>query len=400
MTNETKNVPELRFPGFEDEWEETKIKNISNTFSGGTPASNKTSYYNGNIPFIRSGEIAKLSTELHINNNALQNSLAKLIEKGDLLFALYGATSGEVAISKIKGAINQAILCIRTSESVLFLYNFFKLKKDHILSVYIQGGQGNLSAKIVKNLSVNLPSIKEQQKIGDFFSKLDRQIELEEKKLEQLEAQKKGYMQRIFSQELRFKDENGNDYPEWEEKKIGDIAKIQNGYAFKSSLFVKAGLSILRISDITNSVVKKGTVYYPENIDIPKRFNIYKGDILIAMSGATTGKIGMYIDKEESMLNQRVGKFIPTKDTDNNFLYVYLSSAQFRQSLISLLVAGAQPNVSTKDLENITLDVPSYTEQQQIGYFFNKFDVLINNKKQKLNLLKQRKQGFLQKMFV
>ncbi|MGJ5712816.1 restriction endonuclease subunit S, partial [Staphylococcus auricularis] len=88
---------------------------------------------------------------------------------------------------------------MRTSESVLFLYNFFKLKKDHILSVYIQGGQGNLSAKIVKNLSVNLPSIKEQQKIGDFFSKLDRQIELEEKKLEQLEAQKKGYMQRIFS---------------------------------------------------------------------------------------------------------------------------------------------------------------------------------------------------------
>ncbi|PTH12288.1 restriction endonuclease subunit S, partial [Staphylococcus auricularis] len=124
------------------------------------------------------------------------------------------------------------------------------------------------------------------------------------------------------------------------------------------------------------------------------------GDILIAMSGATTGKIGMYIDKEESMLNQRVGKFIPTKDTDNNFLYVYLSSAQFRQSLLRLLVAGAQPNVSTKDLENITLDVPSYTEQQQIGYFFNKFDVLINNKKQKLNLLKQRKQGFLQKMFV
>lgn len=261
-------------------------------------------------------------------------------------------------------------------------------------------GVPSLSKATIKKIKKFIPKQIEQQKIGDFFSKIDRQIELEEKKIEQLEAQKKGYMQRIFSQELRFKDENGNDYPEWEEKKIGDIAKIQNGYAFKSSLFVKAGLSILRISDITNSVVKKGTVYYPENIDIPKRFKIYKGDILIAMSGATTGKIGMYIDKEESMLNQRVGKFIPTKDTDNNFLYVYLSSAQFRQSLLSLLVAGAQPNVSTKDLENITLDVPSYTEQQQIGYFFNKFDVLINNKKQKLNLLKQRKQGFLQKMFV
>ncbi|MGJ5712815.1 restriction endonuclease subunit S [Staphylococcus auricularis] len=124
MTNETKNVPELRFPGFEDEWEETKIKNISNTFSGGTPASNKTSYYNGNIPFIRSGEIAKLSTELHINNNALQNSSAKLIEKGDLLFALYGATSGEVAISKIKGELIKQYYALEPQNLYYFYITF------------------------------------------------------------------------------------------------------------------------------------------------------------------------------------------------------------------------------------------------------------------------------------
>lgn len=374
--------PELRFPEFIDEWEEQSLDNLIFVNSGKDYKHLKQ----GTYPVYGTGGYISSISEYLCDDLAIGIGRKGTINKPYLLIPPFWA-------------VDTLFYCTsKNNNDTLFLLNLFK--KINWKKYDESTGVPSLSKATIKKIKKFIPKQIEQQKIGDFFSKIDRQIELEEKKLEQLEAQKKGYMQRIFSQELRFKDENGNDYPEWEEKKIGDIAKIQNGYAFKSSLFVKAGLSILRISDITNSVVKKGTVYYPENIDIPKRFKIYKGDILIAMSGATTGKIGIYIDKEESMLNQRVGKFIPTKDTDNNFLYVYLSSAQFRQSLLSLLVAGAQPNVSTKDLENITLDVPSYTEQQQIGYFFNKFDVLINNKKQKLNLLKQRKQGFLQKMFV
>lgn len=374
--------PELRFPEFNEEWEEQSLDNIVFVNSGKDYKHLKQ----GSYPVYGTGGYISSVSDYLCDDLAIGIGRKGTINKPYLLIPPFWT-------------VDTLFYCTsKNNNDTLFLLNLFK--KINWKKYDESTGVPSLSKATIKKIKKFIPKQIEQQKIGDFFSKIDRQIELEEKKIEQLEAQKKGYMQRIFSQELRFKDENGNDYPEWEEKKIGDIAKIQNGYAFKSSLFVKAGLSILRISDITNSVVKKGTVYYPENIDIPKRFKIYKGDILIAMSGATTGKIGMYIDKEESMLNQRVGKFIPTKDTDNNFLYVYLSSAQFRQSLLSLLVAGAQPNVSTKDLENITLDVPSYTEQQQIGYFFNKFDVLINNKKQKLNLLKQRKQGFLQKMFV
>ncbi|WP_019165925.1 restriction endonuclease subunit S, partial [Staphylococcus delphini] len=162
---------ELRFKdenGYDyPKWEIKLFKDFTNTYSGGTPKSTNQAFYKGDIPFIRSGEIQNSETELHINEDAITNSSAKLVEKGDLLYALYGATSGEVAISKIKGAINQAVLCIKTEESKSFLLNHLKYKKENIIKTYIQGGQGNLSARIIKNMSLKLPSFEEQQKIGD-----------------------------------------------------------------------------------------------------------------------------------------------------------------------------------------------------------------------------------------
>jgi type I restriction enzyme S subunit len=179
-------------------WETKLMGDITKTFSGGTPKSSNLSYYNGPIPFIRSGEISKKSTELKITEKALNNSSAKLVEKGDLLYALYGATSGEVAISKINGAINQAVLCIRSEESVSFLLNYLKLKKSHILNTYIQGGQGNLSASIVKSITIKLPCKEEQIKIGNFLEKIDDLIEKQILKIKQLKQRKKGLLQKMF----------------------------------------------------------------------------------------------------------------------------------------------------------------------------------------------------------
>ncbi|MTV23074.1 restriction endonuclease subunit S [Staphylococcus delphini] len=193
---------ELRFKDDNGEeypaWEMKLFKDFTSTFSGGTPKSTNKSFYNGSIPFIRSGEIQGSKTELHINEDAISSSSAKLVRKGDLLYALYGATSGEVALSKITGAINQAILCIKTEESKSFLLYYLKHQKENIINTYIQGGQGNLSASIIKNLSVKMPIYKEQQKIGEFFSKLDRYIELQEQKINLFKQRKKGFLQKMF----------------------------------------------------------------------------------------------------------------------------------------------------------------------------------------------------------
>ncbi|HHB0134527.1 TPA: restriction endonuclease subunit S [Staphylococcus aureus] len=180
------------------DWEEKKMGAITTMFSGGTPQSTNTRYYKGDIPFIRSGEISKTYTELKINEEALNNSSAKLVEVGDLLYALYGATSGEVAISKINGAINQVVLCIRTNESVEFLLNYLFFSKNKILNTFIQGGQGNLSANIIKNLIIETPTIIEQRKIADFFGIIDNLIEIQERKLEFLKQRKQSLLQKMF----------------------------------------------------------------------------------------------------------------------------------------------------------------------------------------------------------
>lgn len=197
----------VRLKGFTQPWKEVKLGNFCRTFSGGTPSVNNASFYDGNIPFIRSGEIHLISTALFISESGLTNSAAKLVEKGDILFALYGATSGEVDISKINGAINQAILCIKPlSLNKYFLKDILEYKKQNILNKYLQGGQGNLSAEIIKSLKIYIPSdISEQQAIANVLSTADDEINLLNQKLEALKEQKKGLMQQLLTGQVRVK---------------------------------------------------------------------------------------------------------------------------------------------------------------------------------------------------
>lgn len=161
------------------EWEEKKVGDICRTFSGGTPKSREARYYeNGTISFIRSGEIHDDKTALRITEDGLNESSAKMVDIGDILYALYGATSGEVDISKINGAINQAILCIRPLVDFhrKFIVEVLRHNKENILRTYLQGGQGNLSAQIIQSLFFDFPCLAEQQKIADCLSLLDEVI--------------------------------------------------------------------------------------------------------------------------------------------------------------------------------------------------------------------------------
>jgi type I restriction enzyme, S subunit len=179
-------------------WEKKKLGEVGTFFSGGTPLTSKRHYFDGNIPFIRSGEINSSSTEQFISEEGLKNSSAKMVEVGDLLYALYGATSGEVGISQINGAINQAILCIRTSLYNKFLLNYLILEKQNIIKTYLQGGQGNLSADIIKSLTIPIPSLPEQTKIANFLSSLDEKINHTETQIQQTQTWKKGLLQKMF----------------------------------------------------------------------------------------------------------------------------------------------------------------------------------------------------------
>ena len=165
-------------------WEQRKLGDVSESFSGGTPSVGNKRYYDGSIPFIRSAEINSESTELFLTEEGLTNSSARMVSKGDILYALYGATSGEVGRSRINGAINQAILAILPHDGYdsEFLMQWLRKSKQSITDVYLQGGQGNLSGAIVKALEVDFPSVIEQRQIGNYFQSFDNLITLHQRK--------------------------------------------------------------------------------------------------------------------------------------------------------------------------------------------------------------------------
>ena len=191
--------PELRFPGFTDAWEQRKLGEVVKSYSGGTPTASNKEYYGGDIPFIRSAEINSDMTELYITQKGLDNSSAKMVEKGTILYAMYGATSGEVGISKINGAINQAILAmIPSGYNSKIIAQYLRKNKESIIGKYLQGGQGNLSANIILDLSIELPGIEESNQIANFLESFDNIITLHQRKLEHLQLQKKALLQQMF----------------------------------------------------------------------------------------------------------------------------------------------------------------------------------------------------------
>lgn len=180
------------------DWEEKKLGSVCDCFSGGTPTSSNRDFYGGSIPFIRSAEIASNSTALFLTEEGLKESSAKLVVPGDLLVALYGANSGEVGVSRINGAINQAVLCLRTSQSANFLYYWLEYSKQSIVETFLQGGQGNLSGQIIKSLKVQFPDVEEQTKIANCLSAIDKKIEAVGQQIEKTKTFKQGLLQQMF----------------------------------------------------------------------------------------------------------------------------------------------------------------------------------------------------------
>ena len=380
--------PKLRFKDKNGnaypEWEERKIGDICKTFSGGTPSITNTSYYNGDIPFIKSGEIHSCETEMTITEAGLKNSSAKLVSKGDLLFALYGATSGDVDISKIDGAINQAILCIRSENmNLLFLKNLFSLYKEQILCKYLQGGQGNLSAEIIKSLMFFLPCLEEQEKIAGFLSKVDELINECESEVKDLEEQKKGLMQKIFSQQIRFKDSNNNPYPDWEEKYVNEVCYISTG---KGNTQDKEDNGIYPFY-VRSAIIERSNKY------------IFDGEAVLTVGdGVGTGKVYHYVNGKFNF-HQRVYKMSNFNGILGKYFYYYFST-HFYDRVKKMTAKTSVDSVRLEMISKMTLLIPCQEEQEKIAKVLSKMDELIEEKKALLSNWQQFKKGLLQQMFV
>ncbi|MDT3020019.1 restriction endonuclease subunit S, partial [Staphylococcus aureus] len=260
-----------------------------------------------------------------------------------------------------------------------------------------------------RKINVKFPSIKEQQKIGDLFSKLDRQIELEEQKLELLKQQKKGYMQKIFSQELRFKDENGNDYPDWENVMLQKVLKDKTegikrgpfGGALKKDIFVESGYAVYEqrnaIYDISNFRYYIDENKYNEMLS----FSVQPNDIIMSCSG-TIGRLSLIPQNfTKGIINQALIRFRTNHKIRSEFFLIFMRSNQMQRKILEANPGSAITNlVPVKELKLIPFPLPVKFEQDKISQFILIINRRIEQSEKKIESLKNRKQGFLQKLFI
>lgn len=405
MVNEMKRVPELRFSQFDKEWEKTTIADIGE-FYYGRSAPKWSITDDATIPCVRYGELYTKHKgtvkEIYSYTNIDRNKL-RFSKGGEILIPRVGedpmdfAKCSYLPFSGV--AIGEMISVYNTDQNPVFITAYFNSQMKYEFAKRVEGASvSNLYYSYLKDINLRIPTIEEQQKIGDFFSKLDRQIELEEQKLEKLEEQKKGYMQKIFSQELRFKDENGNDYPEWEDKLISDIGKVITGNtpSKKENDYWNSNQYIwVTPTDISNKKNIYTSGYQLSQKGFSKARQLPKNTLLITCI-ASIGKNAIL--RIEGSCNQQINAVIPNDNYDVDYLYYAFEDV----SKLMKSIAGktATQIVNKAVFEKLLLNVPIYEEQQKISGFLNKVDILIDKQAQKIDELKLRKQGFLQKMFV
>jgi type I restriction enzyme S subunit len=412
MTNEIKNVPELRFPGFEGEWRLINLKNCFHTIKNGFVGT-ATPFYtdNSGVRYLQSNNVKNGflndNVKIYVTKEFNEKYKSNQLKSGDMLMVQSGHAGATAVVSDAyEGSNCHALIIMKPKSNIntIFLNNYFQSGKG-VKSIYslITGNTiKHILSSDVKKITFSTPVIGEQEKIGNFFSKLDRQIELEEQKLAKLEEQKKGYMQQIFSQQLRFKDENGNDYPEWKKKKLDDVANYRRGsfpqpYGNKEWYDEKNGEPFVQVVDVDkNMKLHDKTKQKISDLAKPKSVKGFTGDIVVTLQGSI-GRVALlhydaYIDRTLLLIDS-----FKIEMNKNYFKYVlYLLFLKEKERA----PGGTIKTITKKVLSNFKIDIPNVGEQEKIGSFFKNLDEFIEKQANKVELLKQRKQSFLQKMFV
>ncbi|QDX54748.1 restriction endonuclease subunit S [Staphylococcus pseudintermedius] len=407
MTEQT-NTPELRFPEYKNEWDLKKIGNLANIVRGASPRPIKDSKWfddNSEVGWLRISDVTQQNGKIKFLQQHLSTEGQKktrVLHESHLLLSI-AASVGKPVINYVKTGVHDGFLIfMKPKFNLYFMFNWlenFQLKWNK----YGQpGSQVNLNSDLVRSQDIYIPHLyEEQEKIGNFFNKLDRQIELEEQKLEKLEEQKKGYMQKIFSQELRFKDEEDNVYPDWIRTKLINIVTPLKGQDDNIT-----NLPILTIS------ASRGWLNQKERFSqviagnsLKKYTQVKKNDLSYNKGNSKVAKYGIVFRlKNEALVPNVYKSFRPNENIDSIFIEKYFHNKTLDKQLRTRITSTARTdgllNISDQDFYDIKLYIPILQEQTKIADFLNKLDKLIEKQSSKIILLKHRKKGLLQKMFV
>jgi type I restriction enzyme S subunit len=383
--------PKLRFPEFIGNWEIYSLGNIAK-FSKGKGISKSQIDENGLYECIRYGELYTVYGEtikdVRSRTNLSKNDLV-FSESNDVIIPASGETQLDIAtascVLKDGVALGGDLNIIKTDNNGVFLaYYLNSSKKEDIASLAQGVSVVHLYSSQLATLNINLPSLPEQTRIADFLSSVDEKLHLLKEKKALLEEYKKGMMQKIFNQEIRFKDDNGEDFGDWEEKVLGEIAEISKGTQLNKDDLNKIDI----YPSISGGIEPSGYT---------NKFNREKDTIIISEGGNSCGYVNFIRTKFWC------GGHCYSIDVLNDFskLFIFQLLKFYQDEIMRLRVGSGLPNIQKKDLKVLKLTLPTVIEEQtKIAQFLSAIDDKIGLVGNQIEETVAYKKGLLQGMFV
>ncbi|WP_396443306.1 restriction endonuclease subunit S [Lactococcus lactis] len=412
-----KKVPELRFPGFTDDWEERKLTDVTYSYSGLTYS--PTDVQDKGTFVLRSSNVKNDqlidADNVYVNPDVVNSNNVKV---GDVIVVVRNGSRsliGKHAIvtKEMPHTVIGAFMSAFRGENgdyinALLSTNNFQKEVHKSLGATIN----QITGKDFSMMNFLTPKLEEQNKIGSFFKQLDNTIALHQRKLDLLKEQKKGFLQKMFPKngakvpELRF----AGFADDWEERKLGDTethftdGNYGESYPSTKDMSDKAnGIPFLRGSDFSNGYLDSSNANYikPEKHAELTSGHIKQDDIVLAVRGSL-GTLGYATKENEGWnINSQLAILRTNKsEISGMFLIQYLLGSKGQKEIFSRNTGTALKQLPIKQLKDIPVPVPTLLEQQKIGNFFKELDSTIALHQRKLDLLKEQKKGFLQKMFV
>ncbi len=416
-TEQKRNIPELRFPEFEGEWVERKLGNIGDYIGGGTPDTSIEKYWQGDIPWVSSSDISensihKINKTRFITEEAIEESATKKIPKGSILM-VSRVGIGKFAVADVELCTSQDFTNLITNENEYFLGYYFKTKSNRFIRLSQGTSIKGFTTKDIKSAKFAIPSPPEQTKIANFLTAVDKRINLLQKKKAELEQYKKGVMQKLFDVKtdglpsLRFKQDDGSDFPDWEEKKLGDLGNTYNGLTGKTKVDFGKGKPYIQYMQIFSDSKIDISNFGLVKIENGENQNMAQyGDVFFTTSSETPNEIGtssvLTERVEEVYLNSFCFGFRPNSldELVPEFSQFFFRSDKVRKEIIKLAQGSTRFNMSKVELIKLKFDFPRKEEQTKIANFLSSIDKSIEILENQIEQSQQWKRGLLQKMFV
>ncbi|MBD1569785.1 restriction endonuclease subunit S [Aliivibrio sp. S10_S31] len=391
-------------------WKKSTVGSIAKVTSGGTPSRKNDSYWNGDIPWVTTSEVkfgVIADTEQKITKQGLDNSSAKLFPKDTILMAMYGQgkTRGQVAKLGIEASTNQACaaLLLNKEHDVEYYYQYLMSQYDNIRELANSGGQQNLSAGIIKDISVPVPPLSEQRKIAQILSTWNRGIATTEKLIDASKQQKKALMQQLLTGKKRLVDpETGKAFEgEWERHSLSDLV-----YVDRKSLGKKTPdnfkFRYISLSNVDFGVISKELEVH-EFSAAPSRARrvLQDGDTLMStVRPNLKGFAKVTSCYADCIASTGFAVLTPKKKVSGDYIYQYIFSAHVTGQIDSLVVGSNYPAINSSDVSGLKIYCPAFEEQQKIASVLTAADKEIELLEAKLAHLKQEKKALMQQLLT